>query len=68
MNGELGHDAREAAAIVGWLQGFAPTVWLLPLARPEGSPLVDGDVCEEYERRVDRLAEIVGLGKEERCG
>lgn len=68
MNGELGHDAREAAAIVGWLQGFASTVWLLPLAMSGDAPLVDGDVCEEYEKNVDRLAEILGVGKEKRCG
>lgn len=55
---------EEAARIVGWLQGFAPTVWLLPQARKGGAPLVADEVCAEYERNVGRLAELAGLGKE----
>lgn len=66
MNHDRDADGREAAAIVGWLQGFAATVWLLPLAMSGDAPLVDGDVCEEYEKKVDRLAEMLGLGKEKR--
>lgn len=55
---------EEAARIVGWLQGFASTVWLLPHAEKDDAPIVDGEVCAEYERNVNRLAELAGLGKE----
>lgn len=55
---------EETARIVGWLQGFASTVWLLPQATNDGTPLVADEVCAEYERNVDRLAELAGLGKE----
>ena len=55
---------EETARIVGWLQGFAATVWLLPHATNDGVPLVDGEACEEYEKNVDRLAELAGLGEE----
>ena len=59
----MNHD-EETARIVGWLQGFASTVWLLPQARKGGTPLVADEVCAEYERNVDRLAELAGLGEE----
>ena len=55
---------EETARIVGWLQGFVSTVWLLPQAMKGGAPLVDDEVCAEYERNVNRLAELAGLGKE----
>lgn len=55
---------EEVARIVGWLQGFAWAVWMLPLALMDGAPLVDGEACGEYERNVNRLAELAGLGKE----
>lgn len=55
---------KEAARIVGWLQGFASTVWLLPMAKKGSTPLVADDVCAEYEKNVGRLAELAGLGKE----
>lgn len=34
---------EEVARIVGWLQGFAWAVWMLPLALMDGAPLVDGE-------------------------
>lgn len=58
---------REVLGTVGWLQGFASTVWLLPSATNDGVPLVADDVCEEYERRVNRLAEMMSIGGGQRC-
>ena len=54
----MNRDA-ELAAIVGWLQGFAPTVWLLPWAQADGRPLVADEGCMEYEAKVKRLAELI---------
>lgn len=54
----------EAAAIVGWLRGFAPTVWLLSVTTDSGGATLVGDMaCEEYERKADRLAELMGVAK-----
>lgn len=50
---------EETARIVGWLQGFAPTVWLLPMVKKGSTPLVADDVCAEYEKNVGRLAELL---------
>lgn len=43
----------EMAEIVGWLEGFAGVVWLLPMDK------VSDEMPAEYERRVARLRELV---------
>lgn len=59
-DGESARARVEAARIAGWLQGFAPVVWLLPsLADGSGMHLVDEESCAEYERRVSRLVELL---------
>lgn len=57
------NDAR-AQYLVGWLEGFAPSVWLL--AEPSANndhPLVSDDACARYEQVVTELAEVMGLRK-----
>lgn len=49
---------EEVAEVVGWLEGIAPLVWLLPLEK------VSDEVPEEYEKRVKRLRELL-FGKED---
>jgi hypothetical protein len=55
-------DAERAvgsARALGWLEGFAATVWLLPqLKDADGAELVCDEACAEYESRV---AELRGL-------
>lgn len=46
-------EERDAAEIVGWLEGFVPTVWLLPMDK------VSDEVPATYERMVARLRELV---------
>ena len=52
---------REAAAIVGWLVGFAPTVLLLASTTADGTVLVSDEACAEYEAKTKRLAELIGV-------
>lgn len=50
----------EVARIVGWLEGFSPTVWLLcaPVGG-DGGQLVSDAACAEYEEMVGRLRSLL---------
>lgn len=57
-----GAERMEAAAIAGWLRGFAPTVWLLSvMVDTGGAALVSDEACAEYERKAERLSELLGV-------
>lgn len=53
---------RELDAIVGWLAGFSATVWTLSSVYGEhGEPLYADAAPAEYEEKVKRLAELIGV-------
>lgn len=54
-------EEREMTAIVGWLVGFAPTVWLLASTMADGRVLVSDEACAGYEAKAARLAELIGV-------
>lgn len=45
--------SNEIVEIIGWLNGFASTVWLLPIDR------VSDEYPDMYEKKVARLRELV---------
>lgn len=53
---------REVDAIVGWLAGFSATVWTLSSVYGEhGEPLYADAAPAEYEEKVKRLADLIGV-------
>lgn len=49
-------ERTEAARIIGWLDGFSPSVWLLiELLNKKGVPIISDTVCAEYDEKVKRL-------------
>lgn len=57
-------ERAEAAHIIGWLQGFAHSVWLAAYARgKDGEALLSDEACVEYEKQVERLWSLV-MGEE----
>ena len=61
MRLEVAEGLREVDAIVGWLAGFEPTVWLLASMTADGMVLVSDETCAEYGAKVKRLAELIGV-------
>lgn len=62
MRLEVAEGLREVDAIVGWLVGFAPTVWTLSSVYGRGGePLYADAAPAEYEEKVKRLAELIGV-------
>lgn len=57
MRLEVAEGLREVDAIVGWLVGFAPTVWTLSSVYGEHADAAPA----EYEEKVKRLAELIGV-------
>ena len=51
-----GRRAMELAAVVGWLEGFSPAVWLIPTDK------VSDEQLAEYDAKVARLKELVMEG------
>lgn len=51
---------QQQARDVGWLEGFATTVWALVSAQSE-PPIVADDAACEYERIVARLRDSIGI-------
>lgn len=46
-------ERSELWRIVGWLQGIAPVLWLIPEDK------IAGETIAEYGEKVDRLWELV---------
>ncbi len=51
---------QQQARDVGWLEGFAMTVWALVSAQREPPVVADG-AADEYERVVARLRDSIGI-------
>lgn len=51
----------EIAQIVGWLQGFSTTVWMLTSLTLNGNPVVDAETCAEYDEKLGRMAKLIGV-------
>lgn len=53
-------ERAEIARIIGWLDGFSPSVWLLiELCNKKGVPIISDTVCAEYDEKVKRLWSLV---------
>lgn len=58
-------DRVRVAALVGWLQGFSSSVWLLACLDVDGRVLVGSETCAEYDEVVGELARLVSAGAPE---
>lgn len=57
-------ERAEIARIIGWLEGFSPSVWLLiELCNKKGVPIISDTVCAEYDEKVKRLWSLVMGGE-----
>lgn len=49
---------EQVSYLVGWLDGFASTVWAL-VSTEDGAKLVDASAGEEYDQHVRSLRELL---------
>lgn len=57
-------DGKKAVYLIGWLMGFAPTVWAAcSLKDPDGITLFSDDAAASYEAVCGELLELATCGE-----